>query len=271
MRFCLGSLPNSVSWLKILPFILITMFPGTVIAKVNQASRVDDLLELSLEELMNVEVYSPASLTKTKARLVPAAVTTISQEDIQNSGARSLYEVLEIYVPSVQQIGRTWEPSGLGNRGLYSDRDDKYLLLINGRIMNNRSHYGALSELDLVMLRDINHIDVVRGPGSALYGPGAVSMVVNIVTDNATTFTGSEGVIRGGLIEEYVSGEFKQGYPFKDGDGGLLLYGSVADYRGASGEDSPFIMATDLPADVTPASWYDPSWGVGVSQSRFNR
>ncbi len=242
-------------------FGMVFLFMGSLTLSYAETPAVDDLLDMSLEELMNMEVYSPATLTKTKARLVPAAVTTISQDDIQRSGARSLYEALEIFVPGVQRQMHTWEVSGLGNRGLYSDRDDKYLLLVNGRIMNERMHYGALSELDLVMLRDINHIDVVRGPGSALYGPGAVSMVVNIVTDDAETFEGTEATIRGGLVENYGSGEFKHGHRFKDGDGGFMLYGSVGHYSGASGKDAPFMMATDFPEDVTYPDWYNPADG----------
>ncbi len=150
------------------------------------------LLDLPMEDLMKVEIASTAALTKTQARLVPAAVTTISREQIQGSSARSLFELLDIYVPNLQWARNNWEASNLGLRGIINDRDDKYLLLVNGRVMNEHTHYGAVTERDLVTLRDINHIDVIRGSGSALYGPGAISMVINIVTDNANTFEGTE-------------------------------------------------------------------------------
>jgi hypothetical protein len=134
------------------------------------------LFELSIEQLMEKEITSTAALTQTSARLTPAAVTTITAEQIHASGARSLFELLDIYAPNLQWMRNHWEADNLGLRGIINDRDDKYLLLVNGRVMNERTHYGVVSERDLVMLRDIHHIDVVRGPGSALYGPIVVGM-----------------------------------------------------------------------------------------------
>ena len=61
-----------------------------------------DLTEMSIEDLMNVDIKSTATLTDTKPRLVPAAVTTVTDEQIKASGARSLFELLDIYVPNLQ-------------------------------------------------------------------------------------------------------------------------------------------------------------------------
>ena len=196
---------------------------------------------------MNEEITSTATLTETSARTTPAAVTTITAEQIQASGARSLFELLDIYVPNLEWARNHWEADNLGLRGIINDRDDKYLLLVNGRVMNERTHYGALSERDLVMLRDINHIDVIRGPGSALYGPGAIALVINVVTDNAETFEGTEVTGRLGAVEEFYSGEFKHGRKFADGDGGLFLYAGLASYVGADAEDAPQIYGFDFP------------------------
>jgi outer membrane receptor protein involved in Fe transport len=207
----------------------------------------EDLFDLSIEQLMEVEVGSTATLTESKPRLVPAAVTTITAEEIQLSGARSLFELLDIYVPNLQWWRNHWEPDNIGLRGILSDRDDKYLLLVNGRVMNERTHYGALSERDLVLLTDIHHIDIVRGPGSALYGPGAVSMVINIITYNSTTFEGTEVTGRLGAVEEFYSAEIKHGQPFESDDGGLFLYAGISNYNGADKYDAPQIFGFDFP------------------------
>jgi iron complex outermembrane receptor protein len=204
-------------------------------------------LDLSLEELMDVEVRSTAALTQTSARLAPAAVTTITQEQILASGARSLFELLDIYVPNLQWIRHHWEADHLGLRGIINDREDKYLLLVNGRVMNERTHFGVMSERDLVLLRDIHHIEVVRGPGSALYGPGAVSMVVSIVTDNAHTFQGTEVSGRAGAMEEFYSGEFKYGRTVPEQDLGLFIYAGAENYVGADRYDAPQVFAFDFP------------------------
>ena len=219
-----------------------------------------DLTGLSIEDLMNIEVKSTATLTETKPRLVPAAVTTITEEQIKASGARSLFELLDIYVPNLQWIRQHWESDHLGLRGIINDRDDKYLLLVNGRNMNERTHFGAMSERDLVLLRDIHHIDVVRGPGSALYGPGAVSMVINIITHNASTFQGTEVITRLGAVEEFYSAEVKHGQLSDDNDGGVFVYAGIGKYVGASKYDAPQIFAFDFPRD-SAYSWWDPAWG----------
>ena len=199
------------------------------------------LFEMSLEQLMEIPITDSGTLTETTRRKMPGAITTISKADIQASGARSLNELLDITVPNLQLLYHYWEPTHIGVRGLISSLEDKYLLLVNGRVMNERTHFGALSERDLPMLRDIHHIDVIRGPGSALYGPGALSMVVNIITDNALTFQGMEITTRLGSIEEFYSTELKFGKKFSE-DSGLFLYASMADYLGASPDDSPVVF-----------------------------
>ncbi|MDH7598552.1 MAG: TonB-dependent receptor [Sedimentisphaerales bacterium] len=221
--------------------------PQPIVAK---QTPTETLLELSLEELMNIEISSSASLTKTKARLVPAAVTTITKEQIQASGARSLFELLDIYVPNFQWRRNDWEAPNMGLRGIINDRDDKYLLLVNGRVMNDHTHFGAISERDLVLLGDIHHIDIIRGPGSALYGPGAIAMVINIVTDNAKTFEGTEVGAKVGLVESFEAAEFRHGRRFNDGDGGIYIYAGAGDYRGASAAHAQQKYAFDFPEDA---------------------
>lgn len=199
----------------------------------------ESLMELSLEDLMEIEIRPTATLTKTEQKIIPAAMTIITKEDIENSGARSVDEVLEIYVPNLQIMLHVWETRHLGLRGTMSDRDDKYLLLVNGRVMNDRVHYGAISERDLPMLGDINRIEVVRGPGSAMYGPGALFMVINIITDTPRTFEGAEIRTKLGAIDEFYTWETKWAKKFAD-DSGLLIYAGAAEQPGTDSRDASF-------------------------------
>ena len=198
----------------------------------------DELFEMTLVDLMGVDVVPVGTLTQTTRRTSPGAITTISKEQISESGAHSLNEVLEIYVPGLQYSTQTWEAPHLGIRGITGDRDDKYLMLVNGRVMNERTHYGALSERDLPMMADIHHIDVIRGPGSAIYGPGAVSGVINIVTENGLTFNGMEVTTKVGAFEEFGSFEFKYGRKFAN-DVGAFFYMGMDRYYGADQNDAP--------------------------------
>ncbi|MCU7937647.1 MAG: TonB-dependent receptor [Candidatus Thiodiazotropha sp. (ex Dulcina madagascariensis)] len=192
----------------------------------------------TLEQLWHIKFASSASLTTTTFRNPPAAITALDSTDIRSSGARSLNELLEIYVPNLQWIRHHFEASHLGMRGIISDREDKYLLLVNGRVMNERTHAGVLSERDLPILSDIHHIEIIRGPGSAVYGLGAISMVVNIVTYDVRTFQGFESTTRIGAWEEFYAQEFKYGRKFSE-ETGLFIYGGVSEYIGADQKYAP--------------------------------
>ncbi len=227
-------------WVVLGLLCFLCLAPGAAAMTDDEAGQSDDsLIGMDIEKLMEIHVRPTATLTKTSQKITPAAMTIISKEDIENSGARSLDEVLDIYVPNLQMILHVWETRHLGLRGTISDRDDKYLLLVNGRVMNDRVHYGAMSERDLPMMGDINRIEVVRGPGSAMYGPGALFMVVNIITDSPRTFEGTEVRSRLGAIDEFYTWEAKWGKRFKD-DSGVLLYAGVAKQPGSDSKDAQF-------------------------------
>src|SRR6202012_1731918 len=149
---------------------------------------------MNLEQLMQVQVSSD-TLTMTERRLTPAAVTTIDHDQIQQANTRNLYDLLEIYTPDTYTALHQWEMPHTIIRGIFGD--DKTLMLVNGREMNERTHAGALAERDLVLQGDLDSVDVVRGPGSAVYGPGAVAGVINLTTLNGLTYQGTEIVARG--------------------------------------------------------------------------
>ena len=92
------------------------LWSGHVFAKEKEvaAAKEPKLFEMSIEQLMEVEVVSTATLTESKPRIVPAAVTTITEEEIQASGARSLFELLDIYVPNLQ-----WWRRSTGKRTIW--------------------------------------------------------------------------------------------------------------------------------------------------------
>jgi iron complex outermembrane receptor protein len=248
----------SIKWFLLLSTLMAITVSSQTFAAEQEIKQKTDLTELSIEDLMNIEVASTATLTDTKPRLVPAAVTTITAEQIQASQARSLNELLDIYVPGLELIRHHWGDDEIGLRGNYGD--DKYLLLVNGRVMNEHTQDGVVSERDLVLLTDIHHIDVVRGPGSSLYGPGAISMVINIITYGPDTFQGTEMTSRLGAIEEFYSGEMKHGQKFDDNDGGVFIYTGISKYNGASKYDAPQIFPFTFPSQ-SDYPWWDPAWG----------
>jgi outer membrane receptor protein involved in Fe transport len=140
---------------------------------------------MSLTDLLEIPTTA-GSLTGTTASKTPVSVTTITAEEIALSPARNLYDLIEIYVPGafVMNHNDDFHP---GIRGIIADRNLKFLLLVNGRNMNQKGHSGATAELDNWDLNDIAQVEIIRGPGSVTYGPGAILGVINITTKDAQT------------------------------------------------------------------------------------
>lgn len=139
-----------------------------------------DLLEMSLEDLMQVEVTTVTRLTESR-RATPAAVTVLTQEDIRRSGATSVPEVLRqvpgVYVSRLD--GNKWSVTSRGFGGRFAN---KMLVLVDGVSIYSPLFSGTFWEVENVLLEDIERIEVVRGPGGAGWGANAVNGVINIIT-----------------------------------------------------------------------------------------
>jgi outer membrane receptor for ferrienterochelin and colicins len=219
------------------------------------SSNGNDLTGLSLEQLMQIPVATTNTLTHTDRNLVPAALTTIDRPEIDQANARSLTELLDIYVPNFESSPSQYEQSQIGERGINGDRDNKFLVLVNGQEINERSH-GFLPEMDLELLGDLKEVDMVRGPGSSTYGPGAVAGVISMQTYNGLDYDGAEFDAKGGFLDEFYSGEFKYGRQLGP-DSGFFIYGGSAQLTGANDTYAPTIEGgswTSKYGPVTPGS-----------------
>lgn len=196
------------------------------------ASGETSYFQMSLQDLMNEEVRI-GSLTQLKLSEAPVPVTTITRRQIEATPARNLADLLEIYVPGALCL--THNTARVGMRGVIIDRNYKFLLLINGRSVNNKSALGATAELHNWDLNDIERVEVIRGPGSVTYGPGAIAGVVNIITRTPETV---EGWGAGGRwdVEYRASGAYVQ-YGAETDDSSLFLHASLYNIDGAEGSD----------------------------------
>ena len=157
------------------------------------AQRVD-LTQLSIEELMNIEVTSPAR--KEQAIFdAGTAVSVLTGDDLRRSGVTSVAEALRL-VPGVQ-VGRVdankWAISA---RGFNDGFANKLLVLIDGRSVYTPLFSGVFWDAQDVVLEDVERIEVIRGPGGTLWGANAVNGVVNIITRKAEETQG--GMVQAG-------------------------------------------------------------------------
>ncbi|NPA30008.1 MAG: TonB-dependent receptor [Epsilonproteobacteria bacterium] len=211
-----------------------------------------NLFDLSLEDLSQIKVDNRfATLTRSGTRETPANVTVITHEQIVESGARNLDELLEIFVPSFAYMYKV-HGSQMGIGGIISDRNNKILLLVNGRNMNVKAtDGGAITERWTGTLDDIDEISVISGPGSAVFGPGAIAGVINIKTFNGHTFHGTQTRLKGTLGAQAFSAEIQHGEQLSD-DLALYAYYGVEQASGADDDLAPhkvaFNMTIDRPA-----------------------
>lgn len=172
--------------------ILATMFGLTLSLWAQEDFGTD---ELSLGDLMDLALQT-GSFLDLDLRKSPLSMTIITQEQVAYSGARHLTELLEIYVPGFQYMYNKWNGEIWGMRGVAADRNTKFLFLVNGHKMNHESRDGAMSELSLGLLGDIERVEILRGPAGLVYGSGAIAGIVNIVTKR---YEEEKTVVRSGL------------------------------------------------------------------------
>jgi outer membrane receptor for ferrienterochelin and colicin len=141
----------------------------------------NSLWDMSLEELGKIRVTSLASGTATPLDKAAAIATVITSEDIEAMGARDIDEVLET-VPGLH-VGRLpYSPPLYNIRGIASTHTPQTLIMING-VPISSLYIGHPSLIWGGMpVKAISKIEVIRGPGSALYGADAFAGVINIVT-----------------------------------------------------------------------------------------
>src|SRR6266436_607558 len=142
-----------------------------------------DLKGKSLKELMEVMVTSVSKKAE-KLSEAASAITVITQEDIRRSGATSLPEALRLAsnLEVAQVDSSQWAISA---RGFNSGLANKLLVLIDGRTVYSPLFGGVFWDAQDVLLEDIDRIEVISGPGAALWGANAVNGVINIITRNA--------------------------------------------------------------------------------------
>lgn len=147
-----------------------------------------DLTDLSIEELMQIEVTSVSR--RSESFLGAAApVTVITGDELRRSGVTNLPDALRLIASlQVAQLnGFTWAVSA---RGFNLNSANKLLVLVDGRSIYTPLFSGVFWEAQDIFFDDIDRIEVIRGPGATLWGANAVNGIINILTKNAQATQG---------------------------------------------------------------------------------
>jgi outer membrane receptor for ferrienterochelin and colicins len=205
-----------------------------------------DLSQLSIEQLMDVKVETVYGASKflEKVSDAPASVTIVTADEIQRYGYRTLAEILGSVRGFYVIYDRNYAYIGVRGFSRPSDYNARILFLIDGHRENDNIFDGAYVETAFpIDVGLIDHVEVIRGPGSAVYGTGAFVAVVNVVTKRGRDLNGWEISGQGGSWETYQA-RVSFGKRFSNNIETLLS----ASFYNSAGHDRLFYPEFDSPA-----------------------
>ena len=161
-----------------------------------------------LEGLLDEPVLTTASKTAETASAAPATSTVITAEDIRRWGIHTVDEAINFLSLGAMSSDPLTSPE-VGARGvlLSNDRGDHFLLLVDGHAVNEPLFGSAQYGRGLgVPIELVDHIEVILGPGSVLYGSNAMLGVINVVTRRAKDLTGAHAWAETEVAKSYRVG-----------------------------------------------------------------
>lgn len=182
---------------------------------ISHSEDLDALMDLDMDSISMLDVnFESATKTAQKLSDIPSSIYVLSNERIMRSGYQSMAQVMSL-VPGF--YASKYDENGwmVSSRGFHDSLYNKILVMVDGRSVFSPM-YGGVYWTDLdYLLADIERIEVLRGPGGAIWGANAANGVVNIITKSAQD---TQGTHLSTTVGEYgyYSAELRQGHAFSD-------------------------------------------------------
>ena len=149
----------------------------------------DNLFDMSLEQLMEVEI-AVASFFKVSTAKAPGYVLAYNMDDIGIGSVRTIADLLELHAPGNSVGGHQRQGRLHGVRGIMIDNNAKTLYMRDGQQINYRMHFGYMIGLLSPMLGDIQRVEIINGPGAILHGSGAINGLINEIPKTGQSHPG---------------------------------------------------------------------------------
>ncbi|MDP2903031.1 MAG: TonB-dependent receptor plug domain-containing protein, partial [Methylovulum sp.] len=199
-------------------------------------SKVEDLTDLSIEELLNIEVVI-ASRFGQKTSKSPSSVSVLTARDIRTFGWRTLAEALNAMRGLFTSNDRNY--SYLGVRGFLhpNDYNSRVLFMIDGQRMNENIYDGGYMAQEFMLDMDlVERIEFIPGSGSSIYGANAFLGLINVVTKTGRAINGVQLAGEAGSFDTYKG---RASYGKKLDNGADILF-SASHYDSAGVENLYF-------------------------------
>ena len=175
-----------------LPLNLTLSTSGNLYAQSEETELEEIFAIFTEEEIVISALKRPSTVLKS-----PAIMSVITSRQIKQMGFRTLVDVLEIVPGFYASMDETGERE-IAVRGVLDDASQKIKVLIDGHSINDVWRGGAMWNFHDLPVENIKKIEVIRGPGSALYGQNAFLAVVNIITKDTEDIDGFQVTTSGG-------------------------------------------------------------------------
>lgn len=222
---------------------------------------------------MNIEVTS-VSRRPEDIREVASAIQVITQQDIRNSGVKTLPEALRL--ASNLQVGQVnasqWAISA---RGFTNVLANKLLVLIDGRTVFTPLYAGVFWDIQNLILEDVERIEVISGPGGTQWGANAVNGVINIITKSSRDTRGIFAeVVTGNTVEGLGSlrygGNLNENVTFRLFGTGFKMGNTIEANTGLESKDKWSSMHGGFRVDWAPSAKTNLSLQQNIYKTRPN-
>lgn len=178
-----------------------------------------------------IPVVFAAGKVEQRVEDAPAAIKIITANEIKRSGYRTLADALRGITGFYVTYDRNYEYLGVRGYNIPSSYSCRTLILVNGLTLNDNMYgTGPVGRESRIDIDSIDRIEIIKGPGSALYGSYALFAVINIITKDAKTSEGIKASVQSGSHQS-KEGDITYGKKFNNGLE-LFLSGSKLDTEG---------------------------------------
>ena len=177
------------------------------------------LKSLNLEQLLEVKVDTVYAASKREQSLAdaPSSVSIVTAQDIQHYGHRTLSDILNSVRGLYVNYSRGYTFLGVRGLNLPGDYGGRNLILVDGHRMNEPLFDTASLGNDFILDVDmIERVEIIRGPGSVMYGNNALFSVVNVISKRGRDYNWGEASVEGGDFDTF-KGRFTVGHQFDNG------------------------------------------------------
>src|SRR5438552_2174573 len=197
--------------------------------------------ESTADDIFEEQVVTASARSSSEAK-TPASLTIISEDEIRMSGAATIPEILR-RVPGIDVAEMNPSDTNISIRGFDRRVANKVLVLVDARSAYQDFLGTTLWPLLDVAVQDISRIEVIRGPGSALYGANAFAGVVNIITKIGDESAGARAFLQAGSQNTFEGGVSAGGKTGKLAYRTTVAYDRADKWTKDVGDDRPDLVS----------------------------